>query len=112
VSEIENSAWDRLESLRQSETRTTLLQVDRQLSEKDVLRTTTVIRLEVTELSRVSTRLIQIDRELRRMVSILDPIRAAGVESIAFAGEYSELAEAYAEKFRRPSSPLPMPPFQ
>jgi hypothetical protein len=43
------------------------------------------------------------------MVSILDPIRAAGVESIFIVGDQAEVTDAYAQKFRRRGSPLPMP---
>jgi hypothetical protein len=110
VPEIENTAWERLESLRQSETRLTLLSVDGQLREKNLLRTTTIINLEAAELTRISTALIQIDRELRRTVSLLDPILASGVTRGVFTRDvFASVVDAYAKKFRRGTSPLPVP---
>jgi hypothetical protein len=110
MSDLEPSPWNRLLTFWQSETARELERMDSLLQGRQVIRTATIINLEYRELSRLARQLGQFDREVRRAASILDPIRASGVEGIFVAGKSrNDLADMFIQKLRRGESSLPTP---
>jgi len=102
MAEADEALWRRWVELQRRSEGSLIRDLDEVLGTREVERTTTILVFGETQVGPLGASLTELDRELRRTVATLDPVHAAGVDSIFIAGMSSEEIENfYREKLRR-----------